>query len=91
MKNNSSIEGVGPFGEAERRLREFASNFYLNELYSQTLRQLTIAEEQLNAAVLEGDVIKIETAKGDLELLEEIIKLTTANYTSALPPTSVEQ
>lgn len=85
------IGRIGPFGDAEEKLETFASNFYMNELYAQTLEQFKLATANLDAAVLEGDVFKIEHAKEDLGILEEIIKLTTANYASMLSSVTADQ
>ena len=92
MKKRYYREGhIGPFGDAAQKLETFASNFYMNELYAQTLEQLERAKADLDAAVLEGDMFKIERSREDLNILEEIIKLTTLNYASMLSPSPVDQ
>ena len=74
-------EGVGLFAEAEERLANFASNLYLTSLCMQTIDQLKLTEQKYEKAVLSGDVSLIEKARNDLQFMEEIIKLTAANYT----------
>ena len=92
MKKRQYRSGyIGPFGAAAKKLETFASNFYMNELYTQTLEQLERAKEDLDAAVLEGDVFKIERSREDLNILEEIIKLTTLNYVSMLSSSPADQ
>jgi len=74
----------GPFAQAADRVEKLATNMYLSALCMETIEQLQKTQKAYEDALLSGDLLEAEKAKGELDFVEEIMRLTTINYNTAM-------
>ena len=93
MKSKSSRKPLidGPFAQAAERVEKLATNMYLTGLCMETIEQLQKTEKAYENALLSGDILEAERAKGELEFVEEVMKLTAINYNNAMSEDLKEQ